>query len=210
MTPIYTSAALLFYIFIWLPEVKTQGQDLTRTPESSGTPVVLATVGLIRESGIFSDDRQLLRRIAWVESRDGTDSLTYRQGFHGGIWQVDLIAFQDTLNTTFGLGSTLREIQRHFGIEWQSVRWEDLRKPLYSALAARLILSNVTESIPLASDVAAQASYWRRYYNNVGAEARFIADVMSLEEGMVTGCFGSGLYCSCIFFTMQTFFSSNH
>lgn len=186
MTPIHTSAALLFYLIIWLPEVKAQGQDLTRTPESSGTPVVLATVGLIRESGIFSDDRQLLRRIAWVESRDGTDSQTYRQGFHGGIWQVDLTAFQNTQNTTFGLVSTFREIQRHFGIDWQSVRWEDLRKPLFSALAARLILSNVTESIPLASDVVAQASYWRRYYNNAGAEARFIADVMALEGGTVT------------------------
>ena len=98
MTPVHTGAALLFYLIIWLPEVKAQGQDLTRTPESSGTPVVLATVGLIRESGIFSDDRQLLRRVAWVESRDGTDSQTYRQGFHGGIWQVDLTAFQNTQN----------------------------------------------------------------------------------------------------------------
>ena len=188
MTPIHTIAALLFYIFIWLPGVKAQGQDLTRTPGSSGTPVVLATVGLIRESGVFQDDRQLLRRIAWVESRDGTDSQTYRQGYHGGIWQVDLIAFQDTKNITFGLNSTFREIQRHFGIDWQSVQWEDLRKPLYSALVARLILSNVTltESIPLASDVAAQASYWRRHYNAVGTEPRFIADVMALEEGTVT------------------------
>ena len=64
------------------------------------------------------------------------------------------------------------------------MRWEDLRKPLFSALAAHLILSNVTESIPLASDVAAQASYWRRYYNSAGSEARFIADVMALEEGI--------------------------
>ena len=181
--PIHTSAALLFYLFIWLPKVKLQGQDLTQIPESSGISVVLATVGLIRESGIFSDDRQLLRRIAWVESRDGTDPQTYRQGFHGGIWQVDLIAFQNTQNTTFGLGSTFREIQRHFRIDWQSVQWEDLHKPLFLALAACLILSNVTESIPLASDVAAQASYWRRYYNNSGAEGRFIADVMALEEG---------------------------
>ena len=186
MTPIHTIAALLFYIFICLPGVKAQGQDLTRTPGSSGTPVVLATVGLIRESGVFQDDRQLLRRIAWVESRDGTDSQTYRQGYHGGIWQVDLTAFQDSQNITFGFNSTSREIQRHFGIDWQSVQWEDLRKPLYSALAARLILSNTTESIPLASDVAAQASYWRRHYNAVGTEARFIADVMALEEGTVT------------------------
>ena len=107
------------------------------------------------------------------------------------IW----LHFRIQKNITFGLNSTFREIQRHFGIDWQSVQWEDLRKPLYSALAARLILSNVTltESIPLASDVAAQASYWRRHYNAVGTEPRFIADVMALEEGTVTWCCCSGL-----------------
>ena len=188
MKAVYTNAALFFCLFIWPPAVIAQGQDLTSTPGSSGTPVVLATVALIRESGIFPDDRQLLRRLAWVESRDGTDSRTYRQGYYGGIWQVDLIAFQDTQNTTSrsGLVSTFREIQRQFNIDWPSVQWEDLHRPLYSGLAARLILLNVAESIPLASDVAGQASYWRRHYNTTGDEARFIADVAALQEGKVT------------------------
>ena len=58
--------------------------------------------------------------------------------------------------------------------------------PLYSGLAARLILSNVAESIPLASNVTGQASYWRRNYNTTGDEAGFIADVAALQEGKVT------------------------
>lgn len=195
MKAVYTIAALFFCLFIWPPGVITQGQDLTRTPGSSGTPVVLATVALIRESGIFPDDRQFLRRLAWVESTDGTDSQTYRQGYYGGIWQVDLIAFQDTQNTASrpGLVSTFREIQRQFNIDWPSVQWEDLHRPLYSGLAARLILLNVAESIPLASDVAGQASYWRRNYNTAGDEARFIADVAALQEGKVTSCCGESI-----------------
>ena len=195
MKPVYTIGVLFFCLFIWLPGVITQGQDLTRIPRSSGSPVVLATVALIRESGIFSDDRQLLRRIAWVESRDGTDSQTFRQGFYGGIWQVDLIAFQDTQDTTArpGLVSTFGEIQRQFNIDWPSVQWEDLHRPLYSGLAARLILSNVAESIPLASNVTGQASYWRRHYNTAGDEAGFIADVAALQEGKVTWCCGESI-----------------
>ena len=188
------SAVFVLYFCIWLLEVKAQGRDTTRIPGSSGTTVVQATVALIQESGIFPDDHQLLRRIAWVESKDGTDSQTYRQGYHGGIWQVDLIGFRDTQDTTShpGLVSKFREIQGRFNIDWRSVQWEDLRKPLYSGLAARLFLSNVAESIPLASDVAGQASYWKRHYNTesgAGTEARFVEDVMGLEEGKITwGC----------------------
>lgn len=178
MKPTYTSALLVLYFGIWLLEVKAQGRDLTRIPGSNGTTVVQATDALIRCSGIFPDDHQLLRRIAWVESKDGTDPRTYRQGYHGGIWQVDLTGFRDTQDNASHprLVSKFQEIQRHFGIDWPSVQWENLRKPLYSGIAARLFLSNVAESIPLASDVAGQASYWKRHYNTesgAGTEARF-------------------------------------
>ena len=190
MKLIYMSAVLFVYFCIWLVKVQAQGRDLTREPETSGSSVVQATLALIRDSNIFPDDHQLLRRIALVESDDGRNSRTYRQGYHGGIWQVDLIGFQDTQDTNShpGLVSKFREIQREFGIDWPSVQWEDLRKPLYSGLAARLKLSNVAESIPLASDVAGQASYWKRYYNTesgAGTVEKFIQDVMALENGKV-------------------------
>jgi hypothetical protein len=32
-------------------------------------------------------------------------------------------------------------IKKELGIDWTKVKWEDLRKPLYSALAARLLLT---------------------------------------------------------------------
>ncbi|KAL5503271.1 hypothetical protein EMCRGX_G010194 [Ephydatia muelleri] len=35
----------------------------------------------------------LLRRVAYVESKDGTESFTYRSGYDGGIWQIDQTAF---------------------------------------------------------------------------------------------------------------------
>ena len=60
---------------------------------------------------------------------------------------------------------------------------QDLRKPLYSALAARLFLLNIPESIP--NDIDRQASYWKQYYNTVagddGSKEKFKNDVNALE-----------------------------
>ena len=75
-------------------------QDFTLIPQGSGKKVVEATVGKIQNSGIFPDDCGFLRRIAYVESKDGNDLKTYRKGYYGGIWQVDEIGFYDTQNTT--------------------------------------------------------------------------------------------------------------
>ena len=191
MKPICLSAVLIFHLCICLLEVKAQGRDQTQIPGSNGSSVVQATVAMIRGSGIFPNDHQLLRRIAWVESKDGNHSDTYRQGYHGGIWQVDLIGFQDTQNTTSHprLVSKFSQIRQQFCIDWRTVQWKDLRKPLYSGLAARLLLSNKQESIPLASNVTGQASYWKRHYNTkkgAGTEEKFIQDVMALKGGKVT------------------------
>ena len=115
-----------------------------------------------------------------MESKDGTHPNTYREGYHGGFWQVDLIGFRDTQDkdSHHGLDSKFRNIKSNFDIDWPSVQWEDLRKPLFSALAARLKLSNVAASIP--RDVEGQASYWKKHYNTsegAGDVPKFIKDV---------------------------------
>ena len=63
--------------------------DMTRVPNSNGADVVEAVVNIIRESCLFADDKRFLRRLAYVESEDGMSPNTYRQGYHGGIWQVN-------------------------------------------------------------------------------------------------------------------------
>ena len=68
-------------------------------------------------------------------------------------------------------------------IDWTTVQWVDLRKPLYSALAARLFLSNVPSAIP--SGLQEQAAYWKNYYNTssgAGSDSKFINDVKALEN----------------------------
>ena len=65
-----------------------QLQDLTRQEGAAGPQVVDSVISLIRESCVFPNDRQLLRRFAYIISNDGQDPSTYRPGFDGGIWQV--------------------------------------------------------------------------------------------------------------------------
>ena len=57
---------------------------------TSGSEVVEAVVDRITSSCIFPDDKEYLRRLAYVESTDGTQPDTYRSGYHGGIWQVSM------------------------------------------------------------------------------------------------------------------------
>ena len=169
-----------------------QSVDLTRVAGSTGAAVVRAAVDLIQQSGVFPDDRSFLRRLAYVESRDGEHPDTFRDGYYGGIWQVNnsTAGFLDTKNTAShsNLLGIYPKIQSHFGINWPTVQWMELRKPLYSALAARLYLFNKPQ-IPLASNLQAQANYWKANYNtDTGTTAQlFVDDVTALEQTPAEG-----------------------
>ena len=183
-----TMASLLNFIFIsssllCLHLVSPQGLDLTTQPGTSGSSVVSACLSLIEYSGIFSSDNELLRRIAYVETNNGDDADTYRSGYDGGIWAVDENLFnatQDTATITT-LTSLHQQIQSTFSIQWSSVQWNDLRKPLYSAVAARLFFYTVFTSIPISSVIQSQATYWVDNYNPSGSTSNFVTLVNELE-----------------------------
>ena len=167
--------------------VSCNAVDETLTAGASGSAVVHAVVRRIEDSNIFPSDNRLLRRIAYVESKDGTDSGTYRSGYHGGIWQVDEVGFNNTQDTTSHptLATKLDKIQETFAINWRGAEWEDLRKPLYSGLAARLFLSNIPDNIPVASDIRAQGQYWKDHYNTgdgAGTVDKFVEDIKALMK----------------------------
>lgn len=108
-----------------------------------------------------------LFRIAAAESRFGAHPSTYRDGYHGGIWQVDRIGFQDTQNLDShpGLESKFMAIYEVTGKAWQDQGWEICRDPRFSCLAARLYLCNKPSSIPLSKH--GQAAYWKAEYNSL-------------------------------------------
>ena len=138
------------------------------TAGAKGEGVVLACVSCLQQSAVFPDEHGLLRRIAWVESRDGEDAATYRAGYSGGIWQVDSAGFADTqaLSSHPGLRKSHDGIRQKLAIDWKDASWADCRKPLYSALAARLLLSTKQAAIP--DSLQQQAEYWKQHYNKTG------------------------------------------
>ena len=155
--------------------------------KANGVSVVDAAIRLIEKSAIFPSDKGLLRKIAWVESKFGTDPSTFRTGNAGvGIWQMDLIGLQDTQNTDSHpkLKDRHEAIKKQFpAIDWKTVTMIDLHKPLYAGLAARLLLSNIKEAIP--SGEEAQALYWKKYYNTnsgKGTKDKFLSDVSKMPQ----------------------------
>ena len=158
-------------------------QNITYQEEAAGSEATLLSIGSIQQSGVFGDDNELLRRIAYTETRDGTLSTTYRSGYHGGIWAVDEAEFLRTKNTTQyrRLPAKFQQIQFHFGINWLTVQWRELRKPLYSALAARLVIYIAPSSIPSADDLPGQAQFWVTHYNSDGDATAFVTTSSGLE-----------------------------
>jgi len=61
------------------------GVDLTLTEKATGSAVVNAVVDIITQSNVFDNDRLMLRRIAYAETKDGTSNIDFNRG---GIWQV--------------------------------------------------------------------------------------------------------------------------
>ena len=62
--------------------------DLTQKEKAAGKDVVEAVLRIINEKCVFEDDKLFLKRLAYVESEDGTEAKTFRSGYYGGIWQV--------------------------------------------------------------------------------------------------------------------------
>ncbi|XP_076454803.1 uncharacterized protein LOC143289641 [Babylonia areolata] len=147
--------------------VRGQGQDAAVTPGSRGAAVVNSVVNRIRSNCIFSDDRLFLRRTAYVMSRDGREPFTYRGGFHGGIWQVSKAMFLSTKNCSQPtLVEACNNISSSLQIQWPSTTWSDLRKPLYSGLAAALYTLKTLGSEDMLGNISSQAPIWSQMYNN--------------------------------------------
>lgn len=137
-------------------------EELINTPYSSGPEVVRLCIKKLK-SPIFNmpDDNNFMWRVACVMSDFGRE-----MNKNGGIWQLSTTAFKDTMDTSahYALPRKYQKIWKAYGIDWKNVKYEDLNKPFYSALAARLYLSNFSEPIPPPHKVSEQAEYWKFMY----------------------------------------------
>lgn len=156
--------------------------DLTRMPGTMGADVVEAVLQQIRESCVFPSDSFFLRRLALVISKDGADPTTYAPGFDGGIWQINQTEFALT-KTSSAISQYWAPILAAYNIDWGTVQWSDLRKPLYSGLAAMLTLLRVSGgNIPRVLE--RQAAFWQNNFltNNPRAAFEFLTATQSLDN----------------------------
>lgn len=165
--------------------------DITQ-PKSTGENVVDNSVNVVDKMFGYGD---FLKDIAYVESKYGKDKGTFSiydketgkdVPYYGGIWRVDRIGFDDTQNVEShpGLSKAYETIKNETGIDWKKVQYEDLQKPLYSAIAARLKLKLAQPPIPSAEDINARGQYYKQYYNSIlgkGSPEKFTSDITARD-----------------------------
>ena len=181
---------LFFAVSSLSPSFAVEMDDSVLESGRNGTDVVLLSVAYVQQAAIFAEDKKLLRRIAYVETRDGSDRKAFNEGTGGGIWAVSEDDFDRTQNDSdslLGLVQKHEQIMEKFGISWKELQWGELSKPFYSALAARLVLFTARQSIPNDTNVATQAQFWRDNYNSDGSVDHFIKATKRLE-GEVRYC----------------------
>ena len=179
-------SGLVFTLFLacLVSAVQLHVDDSVLESGRYGTDVVLLSIAYVQQAEIFTDNSKLLQRIAYVETQDGSDRGAFNEGRNGGIWAVREDTFTSTQSGTDPLLVRKREqIMVIFGINWEAVQWSELNKPLYSALAAQLVLFAAQDSIPSDSDEIAQAQFWKDNYNADGIVQDFIIASKYLEGG---------------------------
>ncbi|XP_041369620.1 collagen alpha-6(VI) chain-like [Gigantopelta aegis] len=149
-------------LLVLVPCVLCQSLDQTRVSGASGSEVVRAVVNLIHESCIFKHDKLFLRRLAFVKSVDGTDPKAFLPN-SGGIWQVNTTQFTQIIGSTSAV-NLFPSIKSHFGIDWQRVTMDDLKKPLFSGIGAALLMTMVNEEVP--RSVEKQSAYYFRHFDS--------------------------------------------
>ena len=153
----------------------------------NGTDVVLLSVAYIQQAVIFPEDNGLLRRIAYVETRDGLDghpksspSGSEDGRDRSGIWAVRRDSFTNIQTSSDSdIIQKRDQIKLAFGVDWEAVQWSELNNPFYSALAARLVLFTAPQNIPHDRETLAQ--FWRDHYNVHGSVEDFMSAVKYLE-----------------------------
>ena len=142
----------------------------------NGTDVVQAVISKLHSLHFKMCDRHLLRRIALVETADGT---SIKLG--GGIWALNESKFSN-------VAKELHEVLRN-KLCWNvtdDMLYDLLGQPLVSGLAATLYLNylknNRSARIPLPGNITGQAQFWRNYYHSRNlTEDYFVEQVKGFE-----------------------------
>ena len=170
---------LLQFIFVLvLRAVYCQGCQYLLPSDGSGVynetekgkAVVHDVLAMIKEANIFDSDHNFMRRLAYVETRDG-EHLIASHGKYG-IWGFDLLNFFNAIaNATIYhpvAASVSQRVCEKFGINLSSLHSRDVIKPLVSGVLARfyLLALNVTRNKSIPLTIPEQAIFWKEEYSS--------------------------------------------
>ena len=138
-------------------------------PNENGEEVVHTVLSIIEEANIFDCDHYFMRRLAYVETRDGELQTSNRKY---GIWAYNIADFAVTVNNAIKyhvVGASVRQrICEEFGIDVTSPDSRDVKKPLVSGVMARfyLLALNVTRRKSIPMTIPEQAEFWIAEYTS--------------------------------------------
>ena len=178
------------------PSLPLLPEDGMNENDANGSCVVEAVLKHLEDSGIFPPDHGFMRRIAYVETRDGTNitenndvPIEHRRV---GIWGLTEFMIQNmSLQLKLHSNDTnyhqlieySKQIYTRFGVNLTGDEKLNLTNPLVSGIAAHFYLQYLTvlrnEKIP--EDVAGQAFFWASHYGIDANTSDFKKGVMELE-----------------------------
>ena len=161
-----------------------------------GEDIVQVVLSIIENSTIFDYDHDFMRRLAYVETKDGEDLRTSSGKY--GIWAYYLEGYNDTVNNATIYNSVAAFVSQRicveFGINVTSVNSTDVMKPIVSGVMTcfYLLALNVTENKSIPVTVPEQATFWNEEYNS-----RQQPDE-SLFKNRVQELVRKGIYFKCV------------
>ena len=141
---------------------------ILHTQGSKGPSVVKEATAIINNA--FGGG-QFLTEIANAESRAGEARNTFAPNRDDkGIWQVSKGALIETQVDHARLRKAKAQIKRDFGLDWNTLKHEDVTEPLIGALAARLYLMFIMQGKKIPKTLKGRAEMWKKLYNTAKGE----------------------------------------
>ena len=174
---------LLIFVTLSFAQAAKQSVDQTIVSGAGGANVVRSVTSKLDAAGVFEHSGNadltnvFMRNMAYVESRDGS---MYPDGnMDGGIWKISRGKFRETQLLQSDFPRVFDVIRTAFGIEWQSLDYGELTKPLYSGLAVRLYLEYIAGDIP---PMIRHAPFWVEKFKEGASIHTWLTAIEMLSE----------------------------
>ena len=145
------------------------GVDKTVDNDATGADVVHAVIiklSTCEKTNFNLSDHHLLRRIAYVETKDGVVKNNKERRLYG-IWAVNDVTFLITNVSIKNISNVCGHLNSP-GCLLSNLSFECARKPLYSGLIAKLYLRDYEQQIPTSDNITGQAMFWHNNYTGGG------------------------------------------